>query len=110
MLSIRRSLLFVCALAVVIATAGCSVRGKSSSPTVTPDDVFVIVTPTPGTAPKAEKTNEVATSYVVQPGDNLLEIAVSFGVTIEALQKPNDIEDPDSIFAGQRLVIPTPEN
>jgi LysM repeat protein len=46
--------------------------------------------------------------YVVQPGDSLSGIAYRFDVPIEQLAEANDIDDPNVIAAGQRLVIPGP--
>jgi len=46
--------------------------------------------------------------YVVRPGDSLSGIAYRFDVPIEQLAKANDIDDPNVIAAGQRLVIPGP--
>ncbi len=51
--------------------------------------------PTPGTV-----------LHVVQTGDTLLGIALKYGVPMTIIQKANDIEDPESIKAGQQLVIP----
>ncbi|MEM6284906.1 MAG: LysM domain-containing protein, partial [Chloroflexota bacterium] len=44
--------------------------------------------------------------YVVQTGDNLFRIALENDTTVDALASLNDIEDPDTIRIGQRLVIP----
>lgn len=49
----------------------------------------------------------VAASYTVRPGDALSRVAAHHGVTLAALQRANDIDDPDRIRAGQRLTIPT---
>jgi LysM repeat protein len=98
-----------CSLLAVLLTAGCNVRGDSDKPTVTPDDVFVIVTRTPGTPPKPTPTPEIVNEYVVQAGDSLLGIALQFGVTLDELQEANDISDPNSIFVGQVLKIPVPD-
>jgi LysM repeat protein len=46
--------------------------------------------------------------YIVQPGDSLSGIAFRFDVPIEDLAKANEIEDPNVIAAGQRLIIPGP--
>jgi LysM repeat protein len=45
----------------------------------------------------------------VQPGDQLGRIAARYGVTVAAIQKANDIADPNLIRVGQRLVIPLPQ-
>ncbi|MBO8660826.1 LysM peptidoglycan-binding domain-containing protein, partial [Staphylococcus aureus] len=78
----RASLVIGC-LAVGI-TAGCSVR--EDEPTPTPEKVFVIVTPTPGTVPAVTRTVEHPTSYVVKAGDNLSDIAAELGISLRALQ------------------------
>ncbi len=45
--------------------------------------------------------------FRVQFGDTLSGIARSFGVSQRALLKVNpQIEDPDLIFAGQKLIVP----
>ena len=89
-----------------LVAAGCSLRDEEATPT--PSNVFVIVTPTPGTPPPSTSTAGRPSTYVVQPGDNLSDIADELGVTMRALQDANGIEDPNSIFAGQELVVPTP--
>jgi LysM repeat protein len=45
----------------------------------------------------------------VQAGDNLLGIAIQYGVTVEALQEANAITDPRLLQIGQELVIPREE-
>lgn len=49
------------------------------------------------------------TSYVIQPGDTLASISRRFGVSITAIATANNIVNPDLIYAGQTLVIPTDE-
>jgi LysM repeat protein len=46
------------------------------------------------------------TSYTVQSGDNLSRIARKFGVTVEAIQKANNLSG-TVIFIGQVLIIPS---
>lgn len=45
--------------------------------------------------------------YVVQAGDTLSIIAQKFGTTVEAIVRANNITNPDLIFVGQVLMIPT---
>ncbi len=52
-------------------------------------------TPTPGTY------------YTVQPGDNLFRIGLSFGVSWEQIAEANGIVNPNQIYAGQVLKIPS---
>jgi len=46
--------------------------------------------------------------YVVQPGDTLFAIATRFGLTVADLALINGIQNPDYIYVGQRLILPTP--
>ncbi len=47
--------------------------------------------------------------YTVQPGDTLFNIARRFDITLQSLIAANpQIENPDLIFPGQRICIPTP--
>ena len=103
----RRSLFSGCLVATLLALAGCSVRDEPATPTA--DDVFVIVTQTPGTPSAGTSEEERPTRYTVQEGDSLSDIADELGVSKQDLQDANGIEDPDNIFAGQVLVVPTPE-
>ncbi len=43
--------------------------------------------------------------YTVQKGDTLLEIAVRFGVPSRTIIQANNIEDPDFLSIGQKLII-----
>lgn len=45
--------------------------------------------------------------YIVQSGDTLTRIAGNFGVSVRAIVRANDIENPNLIYAGERLVIPS---
>lgn len=45
--------------------------------------------------------------HVVQPGENLYRIALRYGVSVSALAAANGITNPNRIYAGQQLVIPT---
>ncbi len=45
-------------------------------------------------------------TYVVQPGDTLSSIANRFSVSLSDLMSANNITDPNSIQAGEQLVIP----
>ncbi len=47
------------------------------------------------------------TTYVVQPGDTLFIISLKFGVSQAALISANGITNPNLIFVGQRLIIPS---
>ena len=44
--------------------------------------------------------------YIVLPDDQLSNIAERFNSTVEAIVEANDLDDPNNIFVGQRLIIP----
>lgn len=44
--------------------------------------------------------------YVVLPEDLLANIAARFNSTVEAIVAANDLDDPNNIFVGQRLIVP----
>lgn len=46
------------------------------------------------------------TTYTVQQGDSLSQIADSFGVSIDSIVSANSLSDPSSIQPGQQLTIP----
>lgn len=45
--------------------------------------------------------------YVVEAGDSLGSIATRFGVTLDELIQANNLANPDFLFSGQRLAIPS---
>jgi len=71
-------------------------------PTPTPTPAGAEASATPSLAQEVPAT----TTYVVQRNDNLTAIADRFGVTVEAIVKANNLRNPDSIYVGQKLVIP----
>jgi LysM repeat protein len=60
--------------------------------------------PTPGPTP----TPQGQATYVVKPGDELRNIAASYGVSIASILAANDVPNPDSLRVGQTLTIPPP--
>ena len=45
--------------------------------------------------------------HVVQPGETLYSIAYRYGTTVDAIAKANGITNPNQIYAGQKLNVPT---
>jgi LysM repeat protein len=99
----RRSGALFFALALVLA--GCG-GDDDSSKTPTPDDVLKVVTVT--TAPTATVRTAMV-DYVVAEGDTLFGIAAEFGVDPQEIVRVNNLANPDSIFVGQTLSIPAPD-
>ncbi len=52
--------------------------------------------------------NEV--TYIVKYGDTLSQIAHKFGTTVDSIVRMNNIENPNLIYVGQRIVIRTTNN
>jgi LysM repeat protein len=86
----------------------------SSTPTATSTETPPPPTSTPTiteTSPPSETpTPEGPITYVVQEGDFLSAIADEFGVDVFVLMSVNGISNPDEIFVGQQLTIPTGED
>lgn len=57
-------------------------------------------------AQEATPQPQNVTIHVVQRGENLFRIALSYGVTVDQIAQLNGITDPNNIQVGQRLLIP----
>lgn len=82
------------------------------TPTVTPTPTITPTptrTPTPTMTPTPTQTPTPLPPqvYIVKAGDNLLEIALEFDLTVDELIAYNDM-DSETIIAGQELLIPPP--
>lgn len=56
------------------------------------------------------RTSQNATTYTVQPGDMLIDVATRFGISTQALLAANpQITNPNALTVGQRLRIPAQE-
>jgi LysM repeat protein len=71
-------------------------------PTATPAPYTPAPTPTATVTP-------TPVIYQIQPGDSLLAIAQSYGLSVASLQDANGILDPRTLQVGQQLIIPSPE-
>ncbi|MBN2115714.1 MAG: LysM peptidoglycan-binding domain-containing protein [Anaerolineales bacterium] len=67
--------------------------------------VYVPAVPTVTVAPCGHPAGWVKT-HVVQAGDNLYRIALSYGLTYPQLQRANCMGSSTTIYAGQRLWVP----
>jgi Tol biopolymer transport system component/LysM repeat protein len=71
-----------------------------------------VITPTPSPTPSPTLSPTPAPpsgqTYTVKQGDTLFEIALRFGVSVEALAEANGITNIKLIRPGQVLVIPVP--
>lgn len=67
--------------------------------------VYVPPVPTVTVIPCGPPAGWVRT-HVVQPGENLFRIALSYGVTVQQLQRANCMGTATIIYVGQRLWVP----
>lgn len=101
-------ILLIAALASFSLVAAQEATGEPET-TPEPDATTVEITEEPETTETAAPTTETTENgviYVVQRGDNLFRIALSYGLTTDDLAAANGISNTSQIFVGQRLVIP----
>ncbi len=119
--AIARSALAIGVLGLLLAGAsGCGavitpeVEGSATATTPRPTATLAVGTALPVTMPPpaaAETLVPTPTTaplvYVIESGDTLSSIAATYGVSVEALQAANGIQNPLLLQVGQELVIPT---
>lgn len=67
---------------------------------------LILVLTFPFSAVRAQQESPDGPYYVVQPGDSLWEIGLNFGISVEDIERANEINDPDQLTAGMKLSIP----
>ncbi len=90
-------------LDVGLSTGGTPVAYTPLPPLISPTPTILINTP----------EADGLITYVVQPGDTVLAIAIGYGVSVNDINRLNGLSSSSFIFAGQKLVIrsantPTP--
>ena len=91
--------------AVALSTATAT---ATAMPTVTRRATFTPVPATPSNTPTPTVT-PTPLIYTIVKGDTLLVLARQFGVSVEAIQSANGIDDPRRLRIGQELIIPPKE-
>lgn len=92
----------------VFADSYRSAASLPSVPTTATSDAGPPAASPPPVAPVVPSPPPAATTYTVQDGDTLSAIAARLGVGIDALLASNpQVTDPNLIYAGQRLTVPT---
>ena len=90
-------------------TADTSLVGTSIpalTPTLRPTATAPLIPPAATATPTITPTPVI---HIVQEGETLYSIVFDYGVSPEALQVTNDVENPQFLQVGQRLIIPTGE-
>jgi LysM repeat protein len=118
MIKINASILCILST-VMLAACGTVVTPQPTRGPAPTNTLLPIHTPVIGSAGKAPALPLADTAtptvsptpivYVVQSGDTLLGIAMEYGVSVEAVQRANGIQDPQYLRVGQELLIPTGE-
>ncbi len=85
-----------------IAPASTATPTRTPQPTATPRPATPIASPTPTTTP-------TPVIYIIQSGDTLLDVAIRFDTTTDAIQDTNGIVDPRLLQIGQEIIIPPPK-
>lgn len=80
------------------------------APTAPPTDDAASPTaePEPTDGPATPDVEATPREHVVARGESISLIALEYGVTIEEIVALNELENPDVIVPGQRLLIPPP--
>ncbi len=87
----------------IIISGNAPATAPESAPASVP--TAVVLAPAPiDAAPAATQ----GVQHLVQPGEYLASIATRYGVSWTAIAQANNIYDPDTVFAGQTLFIPSP--
>ena len=104
------------ALAVLLIWDGARQRAVAPLATVvvyatlTPALHVTVVTATPGgaaTPPPSDGDNGAASTHVVRAGENCWTIAESYGITVNALLRANQLDARCLLYPGDELTIPT---
>ena len=61
----------------------------------------------PGNRSIIKRKKVFTTTYIVQSGDTLTSIAIRFDTTVQAIAELNDLQNPNLIYVGEILKIPT---
>ncbi|MDX1994858.1 MAG: LysM peptidoglycan-binding domain-containing protein [bacterium] len=99
-------------LAGIAALYGLDVQALAAQNAITEINTVYVgqtLTISAGAEPIPQATAEVIASdvrHVIQAGETLFGIATQYGVSMADLQQLNGITNPETIFAGQELLIP----
>ena len=65
--------------------------------------------PEPGPEPEPIPKPENTTTIIIRWGDTLSQLALDYNTTVATLVELNNIENPNLIYAGNTLIVPTSE-
>lgn len=93
----------------VTLTIGRAASRAGPTRTSMPTSQATVVTAVQTASPTAQPSQTLAT-YTVQAQDTLLDIALRYGVALEALRAANANQDLSLLMVGQVLTIPSPSD
>ncbi|MBT7081620.1 MAG: LysM peptidoglycan-binding domain-containing protein [Chloroflexi bacterium] len=79
---------------------GCPIQVGQNILVPSPNQSLPTTTPIPADVPSGTEV-----TYAVTTGDSLAAIAISHGTTVEAIMEDNELEEANTIFVGQILII-----
>lgn len=88
-----------------LSSGGSSDTATASTPTSTVAPSTPAAPAPAVAAPAAPAAPASGSTYTVQPGDTLWQLAVNNGTTVSALASINNIANPNLIFVGQVLSV-----
>jgi LysM repeat protein len=84
-------------------------QGEPATATATVDVIALVESAIP-TATRTAAPTLTPVTYMIRSGDTLTDIAIEFNVSVDAIMDANDITDPNSLSAGDVLIIPISES
>jgi LysM repeat protein len=98
-------------VALIVGCSGSSNDESASEPTLAPVLVVVTLTPVPPGAtvvitPTPTLDPATLRTHTVAAGESVSSISELYNVSQDELLELNGIDDPNSLFAGQELLIP----
>ena len=99
-----------------VALDGVSTRTGGPAPTHAPITIVIstrqpgasLATPTPDIPRSLPTPRQAANQYTVQQGDTLGSVAQAFGISVEALEQANNLDNSSVLSIGQSLGVPPP--
>lgn len=77
--------------------------GVATSPTASLASPAASVSPSPSPTPVRPASGS---TYLVKSGDTLWDLALEWGVTVDAILTANSLASPDDLAIGQELKVP----
>ena len=93
-------------IALVVAAAVAAACGDDESPSAGAGPTLPPIVTTSTTTTTVAPVTTIPEYYEIQRGDTLTEVAVAFGLPVQAIMDLNGITDPDAIQAGQIIALP----